>query len=374
MWTTQWHTVVIDDVHSLVPSNDLVRRHASHSAPADTRYLDRSAVVLKALVFGHQYILMSDKPQLDDAHHLDTYAYLLGITHENHCVYPMAPTLQEHLRSKPLSGTSGGKLLHSFGLAQETRTKVHYLFRQHCVVSTGVQLQLETQRDVFTFHESSQFLRFPMWRHRVTPRLSVVDDTTFSHQCETYVQNIRHCHPLVRVPYYTALHAAVLEDNVHASTLGTILESSGDKDFQKLNEIMVHPGLAPLQTAIVRILVWLVDVKKAKVLIYTDSTRDIWKNTETVLKNTHQIKIVHFCGPVHHLNRKRKRLEDNRETRDVMFLPQGHLEGMSFGFVTHVFIVGAIKNEAVFDQFLTRTMQLGRTTPLCILEIKASPL
>jgi hypothetical protein len=360
MWTTQWHTVVIDEVQNLVPSDDLVRRHASQSTPADTLYLDRNAVVLKALVPGNQYILMSDKPELNNAHHLDTYAYFLGITHEDRCVYPGCPTLQDHIRSKPMSGTSGGKALHSFSLAQETRTKVHHLFRQHCVVSTGVQIQLETYRDVFTYHESSQYLQFPMWRYRMTPRLSITEGTTFSEQCENYVEHIRRVHPETRVPFYTSILAAVLEDKTHASTLGTILNTDED-----LNRITVHPGLSPLQTAMVRVMVWLVDIKKARVLIYTDSTRDIWKNTEPVLKDMYGINVVN------HHNKKRQRSD---EIREVLFIPQGHLEGISLGFVTHIFVVGKIKNEATFAEFLKRTMRLGRTSPLRILELNASPI
>jgi hypothetical protein len=132
---------------------------------------------------------------------------------------------------------------------------------------------------------------------------------------------------------------------------------------------VVHPGLSPLQSVMVRVIVWLVDVKKANVLIYTESPHDIWQNTETVLKNMHQIQVVNLF---HRHNQKRRRLEEMNETREVIFIPEGHLGGISLEFVTHVFVVGSIKNEVNFAKVLKCTLWLGRTVPLRIIETSAS--
>jgi hypothetical protein len=122
----------------------------------------------------------------------------------------------------------------------------------------------------------------------------------------------------------------------------------------------------------VRILVWLVTTKKAKVLIYSDPTHYLWNNTEFVLNHHHQIKVVHFNGPVHHMNRKRQRMEEDHESRTVMFLPDSHLEGTNFGFVTHVLVVGKVYDQRNYDLFLGRATRMGRTEPLTIIDIKSS--
>jgi late competence protein required for DNA uptake (superfamily II DNA/RNA helicase) len=133
-----------------------------------------------------------------------------------------------------------------------------------------------------------------------------------------------------------------------------------------LNDIVVHPGLSPLQSVMVRVIVWLVDVKKANVLIYMESPYDIWQNTAAVLKDMHQIKVVNLHS------QKRRRLEEMNESREVIFFPAGHLEGMYLEFVTHVFVVGNVKNDAIFAEVLKRTLRLGRTIPLRIIETSPS--
>jgi hypothetical protein len=167
------------------------------------------------------------------------------------------------------------------------------------------------------------------------------------------------------VAYYEAIQDAVREDSVHALSLGTLVEE------QAMNEVQVHPGLAPVQMALVRIIVWLVLTQRAKVLIYSEPTHYLWKNTEEVLDRVHRIKVIHFSGTVQQLNRKRRRME-NPDEKGVMFLPDNHVDGTNFGFVTHVLIVGKITNRINYERFLGRATRMGRIEPLTIIEIKPS--
>lgn len=372
LWTTMWHTVVLDEVHRNVPA---LEEHRPKSVPEEASCcLDRQAIVLKSLVPGHQYILMSATPTLENPHHVDTYLYLMGVFDRTGHVslYPPGPTLLDHLRSRPWKALTmpGGKSVQYLGLSSETRLKAHHLFHQHCNVNTGTRVEVETTTICFDYRESLQFLQYPLWRRRMTPILTIgADKIAFGTQCRTRIQNIMDMHPDVRPTYYAGLQQCVGDDGMYRPDLGNIIGQG--EDFDQMNALQVHPGLAPVQEALVRILNWLVNIQDAKIIIYSEPTHYIWHNTEEVLRRYHDIKMVHFSGTVNQLNRKRERLENSStESKTVMFIPENHTDGTNFGFVTHVLIVGLITNQVNYNQFLGRATRWGRKTPLTLVKIQ----
>jgi hypothetical protein len=348
LWTTLWHTVVIDEVHTLLQ--------------------DRQAILLRTLVSGHQHILVTATPQLEDSQSIDTYAYLLGITQNGQNIYPATPTLQDHLHSESVKVsryTTGVTRSPYFTLPEETRRKVHYLFLRHCVINTGAQLEVEIHRETHIFRESAQFSRFPAWQREMTQQLSSSTLVPFAIQCRNYVDGIRRDYPDHYVKlHYDKIRLAIDEDLEDQTNLGTIVGGL-------LNNVPVHLGLTPIQMAVVRILVSLLSIDRTKIIIYSEPMLHyLWQNTTKVLQVSHGIKVVHFNGTVQSLDKKLQRMERNQTgTKTVMFLPDNHLDGTNFDFVTHVLIVGKAKNEANYLQFLGRATRMGRETPLTVIEM-----
>jgi hypothetical protein len=372
-WTTMWHTVVIDEVHTLVPSDELIRRRPK-TISGDTCCIDRQALIIKSLVPGHYSILMSATPQVESPLHADTYLYLMGLCHDNISVYPTIPTLHDHIRSKPWMTQPGGKPLYYFVVSEEIRAKAHNLLRKVGVVNTGTKVEVDIRTQMYEYHESSQFVEHPLWQRRITPYLTFAEEeeeSTFATQCGRRIEEIIRQFPHARPEYYQSLQKCATIDQDNTDLLGTMVGLR--EEVKVMNSVQVHQGLTPVQSALVRILVWLISTEKAKILIYSEPAHYVWKNTEECLRVYHNIKMVHFSGTVHHLNKKRQRLEMDVAARTVMFLPNNHLSGTNFGFVTHVLIVGRVTDQANYDQFIGRATRWGRKSPLTILTIRPRP-
>jgi hypothetical protein len=143
-------------------------------------------------------------------------------------------------------------------------------------------------------------------------------------------------------------------------------------ECEKINAKEVHSSLAPVQEAIVRLLLWLLQDQHAKVLIYYGDYYGIsewgfWDNVKEVLKHVHEIDLTNFSGTVLQLNRKRKLLEEGLRT--VLFLPATNIDGTNFPFVTHVVIVGDVVDQIKYKNFIGRATRIGRMEPLNIIHI-----
>jgi hypothetical protein len=141
-----------------------------------------------------------------------------------------------------------------------------------------------------------------------------------------------------------------------------------------MNAYRVPARLAPVHAGLIRLIAWLIDDQSAKILIYDGSPADakniFWKHPKAVLKKDHNIDLLQFGGPIAHLNRKRKLLMD--ESRTALFLPDNHIDGTNFPFVTHVIVVGKIVNESKYLQFIGRGTRQGRSTQLQIIKIQST--
>jgi hypothetical protein len=142
----------------------------------------------------------------------------------------------------------------------------------------------------------------------------------------------------------------------------------------RVNAKQAHQCLAPMQAAIVRTLRYLLEDQQAKVLIYDASvpvSPFLWKNIKEVLKECHDIDVVPFNGTVQSLNKKRKRFMDGTQT--VLFIPDNHVDGTNFPFVTHVVVVGTVTsgNQVNYDQFVGRATRYGRSSSLNIIHIES---
>jgi hypothetical protein len=330
LWTTIWHTVVIDEAHLLCDTSPDV--------------LSRNAWLIKAMVPGHQHILVSANPGFHKSVHLDTYAYLLDTTHDGQYLYPKNHTVQNHLLPRPNRG---------FHLVDETRTKVHTVFLRDCVVTTGFQIPTMTLDRTITYHESRLFLGVPQWGDRILLMLTTKDmKDDFVDRCKTLTQ-------IQRRTYYGLTQEAVIslvkEDQDCQEKLGTIVGTK--EDVETMNKVHVHSGLVPVQMAIMRILVHLVQNVKANVLIYTNCyTSVFWTNLTTVMKGMHNVNIRG--------TKDRKRQRADSLVGKVSFTPP---EGKSLGFVTHLLVL----HEPPTAKFLERTTYLGRVDPLVIVKLNS---
>jgi hypothetical protein len=366
-WKMWWPAVVLDEVH----------RYAEFTRPAvlkkDMCYLPRQAVTIKSLLAAEYTILISATPQLDNISCIDIYAYLMGASS-----YPISRSLHDLARSPGLV-----KMVESYVVPEESKIKARNLLLQHHVVTTGAKLSLEICEIVYKFQESYLFRNDPYWRNVLMSTLSVnTRDYVIQPVFQSFVDRCRKAivddYARLANPTKMNLHlynkhlGYVQVDSSDHSRLGTIIVSEND-GVDKMNAYGVDASLAPIHAALVRLIAWLVDEKQAKFLIYDAASKSakntFWERPKEILKRVHSIDLLQFGGPMTHLNRKRKLLVD--ESRTGLFLPDNHIDGTNFPEVTHVIVVGEVRDQAKYEQFIGRGKRRGRVGPLTIVKLQA---
>jgi hypothetical protein len=352
LWTTWWRLLLVDEAHSYADGTKI------ETHPNGTCDLTRKAVTIKSLLAAQYTLLITATPNLQDIGSLNTYAYLMGATG-----YPLPRNLHDLARS-----AGAGKLLQTHRVPEETKTKIRNLLLQNHVVSTGAKLSIETREVVYHFVESS-LVQHNSWSViYMLAEINRADSTdSFIDQCRAGLVNRFPNNPDIQA----RLSQYVDMDRDSQDRLGRIVPSENDH-VDKMNAYRVPARLAPVHAGLVRLIAWLIDDQSAKILIYdgssTEDKNTFWKHPKAVLKQDHNIDLFHFGGPMAHLNRKRKLLMD--ESRTALFLPNNHIDGTNFPFVTHVIVVGEIMNESKYLQFIGRGTRQGRSTQLQIVKIQ----
>jgi hypothetical protein len=369
-WKMWWPVVVIDEVHRFA---EFTR---SAILKKDICYLPRQAVTIKSLLASEYTILISATPQLDNISCIDIYAYLMGAS-----PYPISRNLHDLARSPGLV-----KMVESYVVPEESKVKARNLLLQKHVVTTGAKLSLEICEVVYKYTESYLFQKDPYWKNVLMSTLSVnTKDYVLQPVFQSFVD---HCRKTIVEDYNRLLNPTEMKlrlyqkhlwyvhvDSADHSRLGTIT-SSENEGVDKMNAYAVDISLAPIHAALVRLIAWLVDEKQAKFLIYdaasSGAKNTFWERPKEVLKRVHAIDLLQFGGPMTHLNRKRKLLVD--ESRTGLFLPDNHIDGTNFPEVTHVIVVGEVRDQAKYEQFIGRGKRRGRVGPLTIVKFQAVDL
>jgi hypothetical protein len=371
LWTTYWPVLVLDEAHS----------YAQGGRPApkkDVCYLPRKAVFIKSLLVAEYTILISATPQLDNVTFLDVYAYLMGAE-----PYPSHRNLHDLARSP-----GSVKVLESYAVPEESKVKTRNLLFQKHVVTTDAKLSLRICEMVYKYRESyflrsvTSYLRDDLMRI-LSEHSFFETHLPFVDRCRRKIINDHHWRPIVNQSGLV-LHQSHLRllnvDEVHKDKLGEIFSSSNENQdsVDQMNFYTVENTLAPIHVALIRIIAWLVDNTEAKFLIYDATSKNdkntFWDRPKEFLKRVHNIDLLQFGGPMSHLNRKRKLLMD--KSRTGLFLPNNHIDGANFPFVTHVIVVGKVRDADVakYEQFIGRGTRRGRTSPMTVVKIEPTDI
>jgi hypothetical protein len=133
----------------------------------------------------------------------------------------------------------------------------------------------------------------------------------------------------------------IVQDTAEKKNLGTI---QGPAEEVVMNEVPKHQGLAPMQMAIVRMIVAMVSIQDSRVIVYSKTLPIYWPNIEDVLKRVYDIKTAPPPG-----DRTVTFIEDNSLVPIVATLDE----------VTHIIVSGKVSVPAHYN-LATRTGKIIR--------------